>query len=131
MLAVGGGASASRRRPDTVSCVPRGRIQRTLLPSGPATMRTASHPAQMVRSALMYHGPDPNGSAFGSRGGTARMASVTRQESVASVPGSAKGLEADWPLLHAARKAIKVTLVMLTMRLIVSSFVLVVAPWAR
>src|SRR5436190_1371812 len=121
MLAVGGGTSASRRRPETVSCVPRGRIQRTLLPSGPATMRTAQ--TQMVRSALMYHGPDPNGSAFGSRGGTARMASVTGQESVASVPGSANGLEADGPLLHAARKAIKVTLVMLTMRLIVSSFV--------
>jgi hypothetical protein len=79
----------------------------------------------------MYHGPGsnrPNDSAFGSGGGTAFMASVTGQELVASVPGPAKGLEADGALLHAARNAIKVTLVMSTMRLIVSSFVLVVAP---
>src|SRR6266581_1318929 len=62
-----------------LSWVPWGRIQSTLLPSGHATMRTASHPAQMVRSALMYHGPIPNGSALGSRGGSAHMASVTGQ----------------------------------------------------
>src|SRR6266571_1220268 len=77
MRALSGGASASRRRPVILSWVPCGRIQSTLLPFSPETHDPTSHPAQMLRSALMYQGPKPKGSALGSFGGWSRTACVS------------------------------------------------------
>jgi len=68
-------------------------------------MRMASQPAQMLRSALTYHGPSPKGSAFGSFGGSARIASVARQAEgcwVTAIPGP-KEVRGTRPIRKSAR----------------------------
>src|SRR5258705_7476898 len=83
MCASTGGALASRRRPLTSNCVPRGRTQYVFCPfttAPPANSvppdgqpDSGTGPAHSVRPWLMYQFVGPNGSAPGSVGGTSRI----------------------------------------------------------